>query len=155
MEPKLLVPTISICFLILHVLGDPVVTFGDSLGLFSLPTTLLAFGGPGVNISDLAIPPGDLLVPFQNSSFDLNFAPLPVGSVFLASLVFSPLAQGSGDIAAIPGFFSVGDLTLLLDIDPAQELISISPIPLPGALWLMISGLMGIGVMARKRGSAN
>ena len=44
--------------------------------------------------------------------------------------------------------------TTLADIANPAGAVDVTVVPLPGAVWLMLTGLFGIGAMARKRASA-
>ena len=134
----------------------PDVTYGTSLGgpLDSFPTETPFTGGVNIFEFSFIFDPFDLLI-LQDPSIHPTDGPLPPGTIFLASLSFLAMAEGVGsfdvDILEITGFF--GSPT---PADPGPPaMVGVSPIPLPGALWLMITGLMGIGAMARKRVSAN
>jgi hypothetical protein len=119
-----------------NALGDPLLF--ESIPLFDLTTAGVA------DISNVSL-----------LFFDFELIPLqPVGGFTIATVSFMAIAQGMTSL----GF---SDLVIADDSGlPTNNAsggtagIDISPIPLPGALWLMITGLLGIGVAARKRGAA-
>ena len=136
--------------------GAPDVTFGTSLGgpLDSIPSDLPAPGGVNILEVSFIFDPFDLLL-LQSPSIHPVDGPLPAGTIFLASLSFLAMEAGAGSFSL--GFISIADFFggPVPAVPGAPVIVGVSPIPLPGALWLMITGLMGIGAMARKRVSAN
>lgn len=120
-------------------------------------------GGPFDSFTDAHYLPGQLLytpgiVNLSEFSFlsDTDLKDLQGSSVYLATLSFLAIATGPGQIGIDPTFTRfVGDVASGPQVDLSAIVdVTVSPIPLPGALWLMITGLLGIGAMARKRGSA-
>jgi len=131
----------------------------------SLMATDVTFGtllGSGSLTDANYLPAHPLFVPGIVNIFELSFLSdndlktNQGSSVNLASISFLAIAISAGDISIDPLFTDiVGDVNSALQVD-LDSVVSytVSPIPLPGALWLMITGVIGIGAMARKRGSA-
>ena len=83
---------------------------------------------------------------------DFELAALqPSGGFTILTLSF--LADAIGTSALEFGFSVISD-DLGNVISTSNQTGQVNVVPLPGAVWLMITGLMGIGAMARKRAAA-
>ena len=83
-----------------------------------------------------------------NVSLLFDLAPLqPDPSFTLATLSFQGLDIGVSSLDFLSIIIS-DDLGLPIDAQGISG--SVSVVPLPGAVWLMITGLLGIGALARK-----
>jgi len=86
--------------------------------------------------------------------FDSELIPLqPAAGFTIATLSFLSIADGMSPL----GFSSIivsDDLGLGTSSSGIAGSVDVSPIPLPGALWLMLTGLLGIRTLVRKRGGA-
>ena len=109
----------------------------------------------------------DLSIPGEVTAFEFSFlpagsigdppVPLSLGSlqdgasVTIATLRFLANGTGTASLSFLFSLISAGD-ALPIDLTAiGTARVVISPIPLPGAIWLMITGLMGVGAMARKK----
>jgi hypothetical protein len=115
-------------------LGDPdplffeTITFSDTL----IAGTVNAFNSSLLSTSELA-------------------ALQPSGGFTILTLSF--LADAIGTSALEFGFSLISD-DLGNVISTSNQTGQVNVVPLPGAVWLMLTGLMGIGAMARKRAAA-
>jgi hypothetical protein len=82
---------------------------------------------------------------FSNSSGSLPFSSLS------APLSYTAMASDETSGALVLGD-GTGQAEADLNLLPTE--VTIAPVPLPAAAWLMLSGLGGLGVMARKRKAA-
>jgi hypothetical protein len=69
------------------------------------------------------------------------------GSASAYSSAGLPINVGGGT-----GFFAI--VTNGINSEVVYNISSLSPVPLPASVWLMLSGLVGVGAMARKRRAA-
>lgn len=97
------------------------------------------------------------------NSSSVNWTPTTSGNYWLALQVASPKntkgldapslsSAGSGTVPAL-GFAyapASGQYTTVGAPSIGLEISSATPVPLPGALWLLASGLLGVGAMARR-----
>lgn len=126
------------------------VTFGNLLGdpFDPIDTLVFDFPVPGT----VGLFETSFLDDFTLGILQDDGDPL-ANSVFLASLSFLSIGVGSGGLE-----FTVNDIFGGL-FDPPLQLssttgaVAVSVIPLPGAAWLMLTGLLGIGFASRKRGA--
>jgi len=85
----------------------------------------------------------------HNGMFDLDFVGGTIVSIYGADVG----NIGSGNTITTPGAYSV---TAAMNDGPASaaggDVISISPVPLPGALTLFGAGLVGLGMIAWGKG---
>jgi hypothetical protein len=139
------------------------VTFGTSFGLFEGFDYIAGDGPPvgagaGTNIFQVSFLLDFELFPLQNpSEHPITLAPLPFGTIFLASLSFTAITAGNGAFSV--GFLDISDALFppgQVPTDPGNPtdpivVLAVSAVPLPGAVWLMLSGLLAIGAIARKR----
>jgi len=109
-------------------------------------------------VSDLSTPG---IVDFAENSLITPFLPAIQGdSVVIATLSFLAIGIGVSELLFVPDTVpqvSGQDLKGLSNNILALEAVgdaSISVVPLPGALWLMLTGLMGIGFASRRRVTA-
>jgi hypothetical protein len=115
-------------------LGDPdplffeTITFSDTL----IAGTVNAFNSSLLSTSELA-------------------ALQPSGGFTILTLSF--LADAIGTSALEFGFSLISDDGGIA-ISTSNQTGQVNVVPLPGAVWLMITALMGIGAMARKRAAA-
>jgi hypothetical protein len=124
------------------------VAFSGNLGFITLPSAGVPTPGK-VNANETSLHPADELAAFQ-----------PYKMVQLATLSFMAINTGKASlnfvfppIVVVPTIADeLGDPISIRAFNGAS--VDISPIPLPGALWLMISALLGIGAMTRKRTQA-
>jgi len=130
--------------------------------------------GPSLNIGDIGIVP----VTYQSGSFTDNFyfslastskVDSGVTAVVLAGFGFSSLAAelintttstvvGSGLNITLPSLTGGDNYDLRVSGTPLAPLgglfggaVHVSSVPVPAAAWLLISGLAGIGALARRR----
>lgn len=124
------------------IIANTGVTFSDALGIAGIETIAIS----------------DNLFPGQVSAFNVSFlfdfelaAIQTTPSFTLATLSFQGLQIGTSPLDFL--------FTLVSD-DLGDEIASmgisgeVTVVPLPGAVWLMITGLLGIGAMARRRKAA-
>lgn len=100
--------------------------------------------------------------PFTGGTFiDTSSAGLALAAG--QSFVIDVVGSGSGNLAASTATYAGGALTEIVGgtvISPPPSIHSLafqtymSPVPVPGALPLMASGLAGLGLLARRRRSA-
>ena len=125
------------------VLSATGVQFSDSLGDASF--------FEAITFSDTSI--AGTVSAFNTSLlFDFELAALqPSGGFTILTLSF--LADAIGTSALEFSFSLISD-DLGIAISTSNQTGQVNVVPLPGAVWLMITGLMGIGAMARKRAAA-
>ena len=99
------------------------------------------------------------------NSTSVNWTPSASGNYWLALQVASPVntkgldapslsSAGAGAVPAL-GFAyapASGQYTTVGAPSIGLEISSATPVPLPGTLWLLGGGVLGVGAMARRRG---
>jgi hypothetical protein len=121
--------------------GDPVL--GDQLGLGSLPITFETPSTGAVELFELSF----------DSPADLNS--LQASSFTLATLAFDAVGVGTSSLDMT--IHSLGDAygaSITADITNGSVDVQASAIPEPSVLLLLASGLVALGLIAKKRTSA-
>ena len=113
-------------------LGDPFFFETITISDISTAGTVEAFNSSLLSTSELAA-----LQPSSGFTIlTLSFLADAIGTSAL-EFSFSLISDGLGDV-----------------ISTSNQTGQVNVVPLPGAVWLMITGLMGIGALARKRAAA-
>lgn len=114
------------------------------LGSLWDPTALDLFAGYSLDIN--------------NGATDLYFSPNALsagpGPMHLMDLVFNVTGTGSAVVnPTVTGAAQEwGDTSFnTINVTTASASVNVSPVPLPAAIWLMLSGLPGVFMMARRR----
>lgn len=96
--------------------------------------------------------PGSVNADELSLLFDFELDALQPGdSVQIATLSFMANSVGTASLAFTSWLIS-DEFGFEINVQTVEGAsIDISPVPLPAALWLMISALLGVGAMARKR----
>jgi len=134
-------------------------TFGGSI--------LINFDPTVVNVSDIALASpwsGITLMPSDNSGINLAgillhapiFSQWPAGDFVFATLTFTALAIGSSELAlstyeSLPlSTIGRGGFTPI-DFTAVNSTVTVSAVPIPAAVWLLLSGFIGLFSVAKKK----
>ncbi|MES9970626.1 MAG: VPLPA-CTERM sorting domain-containing protein [Candidatus Thiodiazotropha sp.] len=91
------------------------------------------------------------------STFSMDGAPLTPHTIMLETLLFNERRDGSGASFSVDSSTKISGLSIRSAIDPAGLLydnivFTFTPIPLPPAVWLFITGIIGLMGFNRRRG---
>lgn len=120
--------------------------FGDQLDILGLGSLQSADGGVAgtVNLFELSFDLASDLDALQADAFTLATLTFSATATGLSSLMVSLLALGDSD--GNPLSASVRNASVAVS--------NASPVPLPGAAWLMLAGLFWLGMVSRRRFAA-
>ncbi len=130
-------------------------------------TILINFDPTVVNVSDIALASpwsGITLIPSDNSGSDLAgillhapvFSQWPAGDFIFATLTFTASAIGSSELVLstydpLP-LATVGQNGITpIDFEAVNTTVTVSAVPIPAAVWLLLSGIIGLFSVAKKK----
>ena len=130
-------------------------TFGGSI--------LINFDSTVVNVSDIAIAApwsGFTVTPSEELTAILLHAPIfsqwPAGDFVFATLTFTAIAIGSSELVLstydpLP-LSTVGNGGFTpIDFTVENASVTVSAVPIPAAVWLLLSGIIGLFSVAKKK----
>ena len=136
--------------------------FSDITSLFAPPPTVVS-QSPGVKFVGGSASPGDL--PGGNNaspSFSVtagllaqgsgnNGTGLTIGELLRIGLAYSGIGFSQVLAALDSGAFRIGLHVGSLVAGKSDSFVSASPVPLPAAVWLLLSGFGILGIISRRR----
>jgi len=92
-----------------------------------------------------------------------NFATgiLPSGPLFIGDVIFNLLGEGTGElisafnepVTGAPSFLALNGDQLVVELSGAQ--VSVNAVPVPAAVWFMLSAIGSLGLFNRRKQKSN